>query len=68
MVLETLDKLLSIEQLARHWGVSVETVRARRREGLRGAQIGRRVLFRLSDIKAFEDARLQCPPQKGVAE
>jgi hypothetical protein len=52
------DQLLSLAQLAKRWDVHTETVRARRKNGLRGIKFGRRLMFRLSDIRAYETARL----------
>jgi hypothetical protein len=52
------DDLLSLAQVAARWDVHKETVRARRKDGLRGIKFGRRLMFRLSDVRAYENARL----------
>jgi Helix-turn-helix domain len=55
------DKLLSLAEVAKRWDVHKETVRARRLTGLRGIKFGRRLMFRLSDVRAYENARLDKP-------
>lgn len=50
------EKLLSPKQLADRWGISIETLKRRRRTGeLRTLKMGRLVRFKLSDILAMED-------------
>jgi len=55
------DQLLSLAQVAQRWDVHTETVRNRRKAGLRGIKFGRRLMFRLSDVRAYENARLDKP-------
>jgi Helix-turn-helix domain len=52
------DTLLSLAQVAERWDVHRETVRNRRKLGLRGIKFGRRLMFRLSDVRAFENKLL----------
>jgi hypothetical protein len=52
------DKLLSLAEVAQRWDVHTETVRARRKTGLRGIKFGRRLMFRLSDVRAYENRHL----------
>jgi hypothetical protein len=53
------NELLNLKQLQERWGVSDETIRARRREGLRIVRIGNLIYFRLSDVLEFEEARIE---------
>lgn len=49
------ERLLSPAQLALRWGLSIETLKRRRREGkLNTIKIGRSVRFRLSEVLALE--------------
>ena len=52
------DTLLSLAQVAERWDVHKETVRARRKAGLRGIKFGRRLMFRLADVRAYENKLL----------
>jgi hypothetical protein len=55
---QPIEKLLNLETLAGRWDVSMQTVKNRWHEGdLKAVRIGRRLLFRLEDIIAYEDAR-----------
>jgi hypothetical protein len=63
-----LDNFLSLHQLAKRWGVHIETVRRRRQEGLRAVQIGRRVLFRVRDVLSYERSQRDSPFQKEEAK
>ena len=47
-------EFLSQAELARRWKVHMETVRRLRKDGLRAVAVGRRVLYRLSDILKYE--------------
>jgi hypothetical protein len=53
------NDLLNLKQLERRWGVSDETIRRRRREGLKIVRIGNLIYFRLSDVLEFEQARIE---------
>lgn len=59
------DKFLSLKQLAKRWDVCTESVRARHKAGLPGVRIGRRLLFRLSDVRAYEQANKDTLPFNG---
>ena len=53
-----IEKLLNLETVASRWDVTTQTVKNRWHEGeLKAVRIGRRLLFRLEDIIAYEDAR-----------
>jgi Helix-turn-helix domain len=52
------DTLLSLAQVAQRWDVHRETVRNRRKAGLRGIKFGRRLMFRLADVRAYERQHL----------
>jgi hypothetical protein len=53
-----IEKLLNLETVASRWDVTTKTVKNRWQEGdLKAVRIGRRLLFRLEDIIAYEDAR-----------
>lgn len=59
--------LLDTKRLARRWQMSPRTLEAWRQQG-RGPpflRIGRRILFRLTDVEAFERNAAICPPAPG---
>ncbi len=56
--------MLTQKQLAERWSLSARTLEAWRWQGIgpHFIKIGRRVLYRLQDIEAFENAGLRPPP------
>jgi Helix-turn-helix domain len=54
------ERFLNIKQLAARWNVTTKTVRNRRAEGvLKSLRIGRIILFRIEDIRAYEEAQME---------
>lgn len=58
------DQHLKEEDLARRWGLSVRTLQRWRwaKKGPPYLKIGHRVVYRLSDIEAWEEATRCVPP------
>ena len=58
--MESLDRLLTVEDLAEYLGVPVNTVYAWRYhlQGPPGFRVGRHVRFRWSDVKAWIEDRI----------
>lgn len=60
------EKLLSANELAQLWGVSVYTIHrlANQRNGLKACKIGRLTRFRPSDVEAYLATNEIKPPEK----
>ena len=49
------DAPFTLAEVAKRWDCHKETVRPAAKLGLRGIKFGRRLMFRLADVRAFEN-------------
>jgi glucose-6-phosphate 1-dehydrogenase len=61
-----MTKHLNQLELARRWALSPRTLERWRWTGVgpRYLKVGKRIVYRLSDVEAFEQERLHCPPAR----